>query len=106
MSYVPHITDKAESNLKDICNYLVDVLHSPKAKETFIAALDKKLTLICKMPTSCQICEYPPLALHKIRYALVKKYKLYFWVDDGKDIVHVLYIRHQLQNEKDLSEDE
>lgn len=102
MKYVPYITENAENNLRSICEYIVSVLRSPKAKTDLVKAIDEKLIKICNMPTSYRVCEYPPLAHREIRYAVVKKSKLYFSIEEQTKTVHILYIRHELQCEKNL----
>lgn len=102
MIYIPHITDNAENDLRKICAYIENVLQNKKSKTDLINAIDEKLTNISKMPTSYQICEYPPLAVRAVRYAVVKNYKLYFLIDEQTKIVQILHIKHQLQSEENL----
>lgn len=97
--YSIHLTENAENDFYRICAYLEKDLHSLQAKNTFIDTFDEKLLTLSKSPTICKMCEYPPLGAQNIRYILIKQYKAYYWIDEQKSQVNILYIKHCLQDE-------
>ena len=102
-TYDIYLTEQAEENYKNICSYLENQLKSTQAKDNFAKAFDEKMNVLGKEPTMFQVCEYPPLAIRKIRYVLIHQYKAYYKADPTSHRVDILYIKHCLQDERSLS---
>ncbi len=99
LEYSVYLTEQAEENYKSICLYLENDLKSEKAKNNFVDTFDNKMKTLCKSPEIYQVCEYPPLAVQRIRYVLIHQYKAYYMIDEQGQRVDILYIRHCLQDE-------
>ena len=94
------ITDLAERDLKSIGDYIAFDLRSPETALNITQGLLSEIYKLRYYPKRCKLDETPKLAAWGIRKQYYKNYKIFYRVDDTREIVLVLRILHILSDNK------
>jgi plasmid stabilization system protein ParE len=78
--------------------YMTDRLHAPKAAQSHLDALDTEKALIEVNPQINPLVKDDFLAQKGIRSVLVKRYYLFYTVDDEKQTVNLIRFLHSRQD--------
>ena len=99
--YLVNITDIAENDILSTVQYITDKLKAPKAANNLLDEIEKHEKKLEKTPKIYPLVSDNYLAEKGIRFVLIKKYMMFFTIDESKKIVSVirfLYGRRDWQN--------
>lgn len=102
MAYSYFFTDKANQDLNNILDYLTNKLSNKEAAIRFYSALNKQIELICDFPEASTVVENKFIDFYEIRKSIIKKYIMYYYVDQSSKSIYVLTIRHSLENREKI----
>lgn len=94
-----NITDGCYNDIKNIADYISNVFLDDDLANKVILELFADIKKLSYLATMFQLCENEKLNSNGIRKYRVKKYIIYYVVDENIKVVNVLRIRHSLQDE-------
>ena len=96
MVYKTEILEGAQRELREIVEYLVEVLKNPQAAETFLCELDHQVALIENDPHVYGVSNLPELAARNYHVAFVKNYVMLYTLRGNT--IYIAHIFHQRQD--------
>jgi plasmid stabilization system protein ParE len=99
--YSLHITDIAEKEILNTINYISDVLKAPIAANNLLDEVEKYEKILEDTPDIFSFVPDEYLRTRGIKYVMVKKYMMFFTVDEGEhkvDVIRFLYGRRDWKN--------
>lgn len=100
-TYTVRITRQARDHLLAIKSYIADELLTPDAARNTISALKEEIKSLLQMPERIKLTDEEPWSSKGIRRMRVKKYYVYFWIDEENSrvqITSVIYVaRDQIE---------
>lgn len=86
------ITPDAESNLKEIRDYISITLSAPDTARKYILFLRKELSSLTQMPSRIKLIDDEPWRTYGIRRMIAKNFYIYFRIDADDSKVFILNI--------------
>ena len=99
--YSVHITDIAEKEILDTINYIADVLKAPIAANNLLDEIEKYENILGNTPGIFSFVPDEYLRTRGIKYVLVKKYMMFYTVNEDEnrvDVIRFLYGRKDWKN--------
>ena len=97
--YTLDIHDTAAADIREIVNYLNNILYSKQAAFQFLDSLEKKYKSIAKEPHLFPKEWIKNSFYHK---AMIKQYVLIFQIEELTKTVHIIAVGHSLQKRSHL----
>ena len=94
-----NITDGCYNDIKNIADYISTVFLDDNLANKVVLELFADIKKLSYLATTFQLCENEKLSSKGIRKYRVKKYIIYYVVNENVKVVNVLRIRHSLQDE-------
>lgn len=85
---------KAKQDLRDITEYLSYVLMMPETARKLASLIIKEIEGLDFMPSRFQVCPHEPWASQGIRCLPVKKYNIFYEINEDSHIVSVVRIMY------------
>lgn len=101
MLFRVNITKEAEQDIYDVLDYLETILFNRKAADDLSTSIENTIISLDVFPHRYQLCNDILLQAYGVRYVPVKKYLLFFTIDEELRQVNVLgfvYGKRQLQS--------
>lgn len=92
------LTKRAESDLDGIVSYIAVELANPQAASDFVDKLQDNIEEIRVFPESGSRVDNEFLQVENIRKKLIGNYIMYYLLDTGEKIIHILRITYSKQN--------
>ena len=102
MAYSYFFTDKACCDLENVLYYLTNKLSNKEAAIRFYSALNKQIELICDFPEASTVVGNKFIDFYEIRKSIIKKYVMYYYVDQSSKSIYILTIRHSLEDQEKI----
>ncbi len=99
-TYHVQITKYAQRQIKDIARYVKIKLKNPDAAKKLINDLKTAMLSLENMPQRILLTEDEPWRSEGIHKMPVKKYLVYFWIDEIKDIVYITAVIYGQREQK------
>ena len=96
------LTDHAQSDLDNICEYITFELDNPVAAASFVTELEMKVEEVCKTPKAGRLLQNPFIKRNDIRRILVKNFIVYYLIDDDAELIAVLRIVYGRRQQNDI----
>lgn len=90
----------AEDDIADQTDYIAFELKSPETAINMVRGFKNTINSLSIFPQSHELDEDEELAKYGIRKTYYKNYKIYFLVDESKQIVYILRVFHMLVDSK------
>ncbi|AEJ18695.1 type II toxin-antitoxin system RelE/ParE family toxin [Gracilinema caldarium] len=90
--YTLQFTEPAEHDLLSILTYITEVLKAPDSAKQLVADFEKQTELLKTAPLCCALVSDDYLRSKGIRALLVKKYYLFYVVNEEESLVSVIRI--------------
>ena len=97
--YSIKITTQAYNQLLAIRDYIAEELFAPMAARNTMAALKTGIKSLATMPERVKLVDEEPWRRKGIRKLSIKKYYVYFRIDEEKDVIHVIAIIYASRNQ-------
>lgn len=94
-----NITDGCYKDIKNIADYISLVFLDDDLSNKVVLELFADIKKLSYLAPMFQLCENELLSAKGIRKYRVKKYIVYYIIDESLKVVNVLRIRHSLQDE-------
>ncbi|MDR1421233.1 MAG: type II toxin-antitoxin system RelE/ParE family toxin [Treponema sp.] len=88
--YSVHITDAAEEDILTTVKYIADILKAPVAANNLLDEIEKYENLLGDTPNMFSFVPDEYLRTRGIKYVTVKKYMMFFTIDEDERIVSVI----------------
>jgi plasmid stabilization system protein ParE len=88
--YSVHITDIAEEDILATARYIADILNAPIAANNLLDEIEKYEGLLGSTPHMFSFAPDNYLRAIGIRYVMVKKYMMFYTIDEDKKAVNVI----------------
>jgi plasmid stabilization system protein ParE len=88
--YSVHITDIAEEDILAAARYIADVLKAPAAANNLLDEIEKYEGLLGNTPYMFSFAPDNYLRTIGIKYVMVKKYMMFYTIDEDKKAVSVI----------------
>jgi plasmid stabilization system protein ParE len=88
--YSVHITDAAEEDIQRTVRYIVDILKAPIAANNLLDEIERYENLLGKTPNMFSFVPDEYLRARGIKYVMVKRYMMFYTIDEDKNIVNVI----------------
>ena len=98
MAYNVVITNKAEHDLDEIIDYMVNELCNMEAAQNLVDELKKHYDMLSQTPNLFEACPQILLQQSAYRKVVVRGYVLIYRVDEDKSVVYVERFFSELQN--------
>lgn len=88
----------AQKDLRDIINYIADILKAPKAARDLVDLLDSSISRLALFPYSCKV--YQPIEPLKDEYRVlpVKNYLVFYVANEQEVEIHrIVYAKMNLE---------
>ena len=86
------MTPDAIDDLRELRDYIADVLHAPDVTLTHIRVLRTEVGMLTTMPERHKCVDDEPWGLYGIRRIVVKNFVVYYRIDDASHRVYILNI--------------
>lgn len=96
MSYNVVVLDGAQRDIREIVEYLVNVLKSPQAASGFLDEFDRQVDLLKRNPALFAVSQISELAAKSYHTAHIKNYVMLYTVRD--ETVYITHVFHQTQD--------
>ena len=90
--YSIHVTEDAAEDLKQIRNYIADVLLAPAAARSLLRALREEIGALSTLPERFALVQDEPWHTRGLRRVPVKNFIIYYRVDHESRRVYILNI--------------
>ena len=90
--YEVHLAPSAIAQITEATRYVRDELCMPQAAANLLGELEAKISGLSRMPFRFRTVDVEPLLLAGIRRMNVRKYSVYYVIDDEKPIVSVFAV--------------
>ena len=100
--YSIEITNLAEHDLESIGDYIAYELLSPNTAVNMISGIQKQINKLKNFPKRNEFDEDYILAQLGVRKDYYKNYKIYYLIDDNKNVIYIIRILHMLVDSKAL----
>ena len=94
MIYHVKTSETAELEMKEIADYISDILYSPQAAYNLMYELRKQVRTLNQMPKRYALVSDERLAKNGIRAIPVKNYSIFYTVDDQTLTVTIINVMH------------
>lgn len=94
-----NITDGCSNDIKNIADYVSKVFLDENLANKVALELFADIKKLSYLAPVFQICENETLSAKDIRKYRVKKYIIYYVIDENMHTVNILRVRHSLQDE-------
>ncbi len=94
MNWTIKYTDKAELELENIYYYISDVLLEPVIAKNMIKLITKEIRSLETMPGRYRIYEDEPWHSEDLRVLPVKKYLVFYFINEDERIVEIVRIMY------------
>ena len=102
--YKVKITAQAREQLAEIRSYIAYSLLAPTAAKNTVSAIVKEIKSLDSMPARIKLTSEEPWRSLGIRRMLVKKYYVYFWIDEKSGSIRVTSIVSAARNQREQLE--
>ena len=99
-TYQVEITKYAYKQMRDIARYVKIKLKNPNAAKRLLSDLKTAANSLEKMPHRIPLTDEQPWRSEGIRKMPVKKYLMYFWIDEIKSIVYITAVIYAQREQK------
>lgn len=99
MEYEVRVTPQASDQLYEYAQYIQDELLNPQAARKLVEDIRKAIKELGKLPHRHSLTEEEPWRGMGVRKAVVRGYLVYFWIDEGNSIVHVVAIVYERRDQ-------
>ncbi|MDR0908662.1 MAG: type II toxin-antitoxin system RelE/ParE family toxin [Spirochaetaceae bacterium] len=94
MRYAVNGSSEVNQQISKSVEYIANELHNPQAAESHYAELDKALAMLEENPLIRPKVREPYLAALGVRSIMVKKYYLFYTVDEDNQTVQLISFMH------------
>ena len=94
-----NITDGCNNDIKNIADYISTVFLDDNLANKVVLELYADIKKLSYLAPMFNLCENEQLRDKGIRKYRVRKYNIYYEIDENLNLVNVLRIRHSLQDE-------
>ena len=101
-SYKIKITSQAQSQLKEIAQYISITLQSPTTAVKMLDTLEKEILSLADLPNRIALIQEEPWRSQGIHKMTVKNYLVYFWVNEELHIVQITAVVYGRRDQKQL----
>lgn len=98
-NYTVKITRRARQQLQEIVQQIDSVALSPNAGLRLVDKLEKEIMSLSVFPARAPLTEEEPWHSQGVRKLLVKKYFIYFWINEDARKVQVTAIIHSRRDQ-------
>ena len=102
MGYKYKFTTNAIRDIDDIVSYITFTLCNKEAADDFLKKFDAAISRACEFPYGYPSAVNTYYLRNDIRKMIVKKYIVYYKVDDDKQTLIILGVRHSTANAGDF----
>ncbi|MBQ9347437.1 MAG: type II toxin-antitoxin system RelE/ParE family toxin [Oscillibacter sp.] len=102
--YEIEITPQAEKQMAEIRSYIANILLSQSAAQNLLSVLRREIQSLDYMPARIKLTSEEPWRSQGIRRMLVKKYYVYFWIDEDNNCIHVTSVTYAARNQREQLE--
>jgi plasmid stabilization system protein ParE len=88
--YSVHITDVAEEDIQKTVTYIADTLKAPIAAHNLLDEIEKYERLLSDTPNMFSFVPDSYLRAKGIKYVMIKRYMLFYAIDEDKNMVNVI----------------
>ena len=97
-----NLTDGCNNDIKSIADYISSVFLDDDLANKVVLELFADIKKLSYLAPMFSLCENEQLSAKGIRKYRVKKYSIYYVIDDRTNTVIVLRVRHALQDENNF----
>ena len=98
-TYIVKITSQAEEQMQEIIHYIIHELKAPDAALHLLDALEASFTSLVDFPQRVALIDEEPWHTNGIRRLPVKKFLVYFWIDENNMKVQVTAIIYEKRDQ-------
>ena len=102
MKYKVNFQSRAKEDLFHIFEYIHSTLHESQTALNTYHYLQKEMNTLSEFPKRFHIIDEEPFKSKEIRFMLIKKYIVFYLVEDDTGIVQILRITHSRFNWKNM----
>ena len=103
MAYRVMVSGPANADLDAAVGYIAVTLEAPSAAATLLDEFEEKLQLLADNPRLFGVDLYVSEAVNRqVRRCPVKRYGIYYTIDEEKKTVHVVAFTHGLRDTPDV----
>ena len=88
-TYLVKITEQAEGQLQEIIKYITSELKAPNAALCLLDEIERSISSLHQFPQRVALTEEEPWHSYGIHKMPVKKFFIYFWIDEENTKVQV-----------------
>ncbi len=96
------LTETAQSDLDEICEYITAELNNPEAAASLIGALEIKAEELCRTPKAGRLVQNAFLKRKDIRRILIKHFVVYYLIDEISKQIAILRIIYNKRQQDDF----
>lgn len=97
--YTVKITRRARQQMRELAEYVDNTFQAPGSALRLLDMLEEKVLSLSTFPARAAPVDEEPWRSLGIRKLTVKKYLIYFWIDEDARKVQVTAITHSKQNQ-------
>jgi plasmid stabilization system protein ParE len=101
-NYSIEITDTAQNDYRELYLYLANELHVESSAKKLTHLIEEKIKNLAHFPLAFPLCPEPVLRAEEIHKMPVKKYLVFYIINDSEKKVYVLRILHSLRDYENL----
>lgn len=98
--YRVKITPLALGQLVAIKEYIANILLAPQTADRILTLLESEILSLTWMPARCPLIEERRWQKHGVRKLLVRKYIVYYWIDESVSVVYVVAVLYSGRDQK------
>lgn len=98
-NYTVKLTRQARQQMREMAQYIAGAFQAPNSALHLIDMLEEKILSLSAFPARAPLVDEEPWHSLGIRKLSVKKYLIYFWIDEDARKVQVTAILHSMQDQ-------
>ena len=102
MTYLVNITDIAERDILSAVKYIAGILNSPAAANNLLDEIERHEVILESTPKMYPLVYDECLAARGLRFVMIKKYILFYTVNEDEKQVNVVRFLHSRRNWKNI----
>lgn len=102
--YDVKITEQAKMQMRDIVRYIAHDLQAPGTARKMLNTLENEINALSVFPGSIPLTEEEPWHSQGVHKMTVRKYLVYFWIDEERKLVQIFAVVYGKRDQKCLLE--